>query len=73
MDCIWAQISKLEENDWKESQILRPYKAFETTLNNSTVHEFPVIIPPEHHENTLYPLPRVVFRMFDYTDVPEVI
>ena len=68
---MWIQIKKLEENDWKESQIIRPYVSFEATFKNSTLHDFPLIIPPEYSSQTLYPLPRVVFRMFDYTDVPE--
>ncbi len=72
LDCIWIQIKKLEENDWKETQIYRPYKAFESVLANSTPHDFPLIIPPEFNDQTIFPLPRVIFRMFDYTDVPEV-
>lgn len=68
---MWIQIKKLEENDWKESQIIRPYVSFEASFKNSTLHDFALIIPPEYNPETLYPLPRVVFRMFDYTDVPE--
>lgn len=73
LDCIWIQIKKLEEDDWKETQINRPYLDFEAMLQQtSTIHDFPSIIIPEYNDKVLYPLPRVIFRMFDYTDVPEV-
>ena len=72
MDCLWIQIKKLEDNDWKENQIYRPYLAFEKILSNSTAHDFPLITPPEFSEKSIFPLPRAIFRMFDYTDVPEV-
>lgn len=39
----------------------------------ATPIEFPSIYPPEFSETSIFPLPRVIFRMFDYTDVPEVI
>lgn len=73
MDCIWIQIKKLEDNDWKENQIYRPYTGFENVLMTATPIEFPSIYPPEFSETSIFPLPRVIFRMFDYTDVPEVI
>lgn len=46
---------------------------FETILKTSLPHEFPLIIPPEHQDKAIYPIPKVIFRMLDYTDVPEVI
>jgi nuclear cap-binding protein subunit 1 len=72
LDCIWIQIKKLEDNDWKENQIYRPYTAFENALMSASPIEFPSIVPPEYSEHSIFPLPRVIFRMFDYTDVPEV-
>lgn len=39
----------------------------------ATPIEFPSIVPPEYSDQSIFPLPRVIFRMFDYTDVPEVI
>lgn len=69
---MWAQIKHLQSNAWTERLIRRPYLAFESALQDALQHTLPNIIPPSHHEDALYPLPVVVFRMFDYTDVPDV-
>lgn len=71
LDCLWAQIKNLKANKWSEKQIVRPYLAFDGVLCEALQHTLPQIIPPSHNEETTYPLPRVIFRMFDYTDVPE--
>ncbi|KAK3584715.1 hypothetical protein CHS0354_036492 [Potamilus streckersoni] len=71
LDCLWAQIVNLKNNKWQEKHILRPYLAFDGVLCEALQHALPQIIPPSHNEETNYPLPRVIFRMFDYTDVPE--
>ena len=63
----------MEENDWKENQIFRPYLSFENLFINAVSHDFPLIIPTAFNDQSIFPLPRVIFRMFDYTDVPEVI
>ena len=55
-----------------ENQINRPYLAFDSVLSEALQHTLPQIIPPAHDEDAQYPLPSVVYRMFDYTDVPEV-
>ncbi|KAL5004537.1 hypothetical protein ScPMuIL_017993 [Solemya velum] len=71
LDCLWAQMKNLRQNKWVEKQILRPYLAFDGVLCEALQHTLPQIIPPSHHEDTVYPLPSIVFRLFDYTDVPE--
>ncbi|XP_013421265.1 nuclear cap-binding protein subunit 1-like [Lingula anatina] len=71
LDCLWAQIKMLKNNKWMERQILRPYLAFDGVLCEALQHTLPQIIPPSHDDDATYPLPSVVFRMFDYTDVPE--
>lgn len=35
-------------------------------------HTLPSFALPAEKDGTVYPLPYVVYRMFDYTDVPEV-
>ncbi|XP_060574912.1 nuclear cap-binding protein subunit 1-like isoform X1 [Ruditapes philippinarum] len=71
LDCLWAQIKNLRNNKWIEKQVPRPYLAFDSVLCEALQHPLPQIIPPSHNEEIMYPLPTVVFRMFDYTDVPE--
>lgn len=72
MECIWAQVRKLRTDEWQERHIYRPYLAFDSILSEALQHNLPVILPPPHTASTQYPLPWVVFRMFDYTDCPEV-
>ena len=75
LDCLWAQIKRLNQDEWAESQIFRPYHTYADTLfseiSASIVHDLPVITIPAHNNTILYPLPKIVFRIFDYTDVPE--
>ena len=75
LDCLWAQIKRLNQDEWAESQIFRPYYTYADTLfsdvSASIVHDLPTIPIPKHNDTIIYPLPKIVFRMFDYTDVPE--
>jgi len=75
LDCLWAQIKRLNQDEWVESQIFRPYYAYAETLfsdaSASIFQDLPSIILPSHSDSIVYPLPKIVFRMFDYTDVPE--
>ena len=72
LDCLWAQIKNLRSNKWIEKQLIRPYLAFDSVLCDALQHTLPQVIPPSHNKAMMYPLPRVVFRLFDYTDVPQV-
>lgn len=38
LDCLWAQISKLREDEWKEKHILHYYVAFDGTLADAQQH-----------------------------------
>ena len=66
---MWSQICTLRSNGWQEHHITRPYRAFAGSLCDAMQHDLPMFVPPSDHIN--YPLPCVVFRLFDYTDVPE--
>uniref|UniRef100_A0AAX7SNL4 MIF4G domain-containing protein n=1 Tax=Astatotilapia calliptera TaxID=8154 RepID=A0AAX7SNL4_ASTCA len=71
LDCLWAQIQKLKKDRWQERHILRPYIAFDSVLCEALQHNLPPFTPPGHMPDAQYPMPRVIFRVFDYTDAPE--
>ncbi|CAH0725023.1 unnamed protein product, partial [Brenthis ino] len=71
LDCLWAQIKKLRQDNWSEKHIPRPYLAFDSILCEALQHTLPAIQPPPHNDGDTYPMPRVIFRMFDYTDCPD--
>nr|CAD7262474.1 unnamed protein product [Timema shepardi] len=71
LDCLWAQIRKLRQDNWAEKHIPRPYLAFDSILCEALQHNLPTMLPPPHHDSYIYPMPYVIFRMFDYTDCPE--
>lgn len=73
LDCLYAQIQKLKKDRWQERHILRPYIAFDSVLCEALQHNLPPFTPPAHMPDCQYPMPRVIFRMFDYTDAPEVL
>jgi hypothetical protein len=72
LECLWAQVEKLKLDGWVEKHINRPYLAFDSVLCEALQHNLPQIALPPHHEGMRYPIPSVVYRMFDYTDCPEV-
>ena len=72
LDSLWTQTQALRRNEWIEHQIVRPYLSFDKVLTEALQHPIPPLLPPAHEDHFVYPLPRVVFRMFDYLDVPEV-
>ncbi|CAB1337305.1 unnamed protein product [Coregonus sp. 'balchen'] len=65
------EIQKLKKDRWQERHILRPYIAFDSVLCEALQHNLPPFTPPAHMPDCQYPMPRVIFRMFDYTDAPE--
>merc|ERR1739838_604132 len=72
LDCLYAQICKLRKDNWVEDIISKPFIAFEDKLKQAVQHNIPPFEIPPHIENrSLYPKPRVIFRMFDYTDCED--
>lgn len=71
IDSLWAQIVKLRQDKWIERQIHRPYMAFDNILCEALQHSIEKFTVPPHVPGFNYALPRVIFRMFDFTDVPE--
>lgn len=72
LECLWNQIKKLKHDSWTETIIPRPYLTFDNVLCEALQHNLPAIVPPPHHNACVYPMPWVVYRMFDYTDVTDV-
>ena len=50
---------------FQDNWIVRPYLAFEGKLESSLQHPVPAFELPPDLEHTLFPLPSVVFRIFD--------
>lgn len=71
LDCLWAQIAKLRSDKWEDHHIYRPYLNFDTVLCEALQHNIPIIKPPPHESINFYPYPKIIFRLFDYTDCPE--
>ncbi|KAG8130327.1 hypothetical protein E2320_017106 [Naja naja] len=65
------EIQKMKKDHWQERHILRPYLAFDSVLCEALQHNLPPFTAPPHAADSVYPMPRVTFRMFDYTDDPE--
>lgn len=71
LECLWAQINKLKNDKWIERQILRPYVFFQTQFEEAYQNNLAQIQIPPHDSSYVYPYPKVIFRLFDYTDCPE--
>ncbi|KAF7260973.1 hypothetical protein EG68_01427 [Paragonimus skrjabini miyazakii] len=69
LDCLWAQIRNLRVTGWQEKVTWRLYDSFPSLKEAGQPHSLSPMTPPDHDTEVLYPMPRVVFRMFDYTDV----
>uniref|UniRef100_A0A914ZX30 Nuclear cap-binding protein subunit 1 n=2 Tax=Parascaris univalens TaxID=6257 RepID=A0A914ZX30_PARUN len=71
LDCLWAQIGKLQADSWKETHLKRYYVAFDGTLAGAMQHDMSDFSVPAHSPENVYPLPSVIFRLFDYADCPD--
>lgn len=71
LECLWTQINKLKNDKWIERQILRPYIFFQTQFEEALQNNLAQIQVPPHDSSYVYPYPKVIFRLFDYTDCSE--
>ncbi|CAD5209171.1 unnamed protein product [Bursaphelenchus xylophilus] len=72
LDSLWGQLNRLKEDNWLEKSVSRFYVGFDSVLNQAIAHNLPIIEFPKFDEDRSdYPLPRVVFRLFDEADCPE--
>nr|VZI01283.1 unnamed protein product [Spirometra erinaceieuropaei] len=69
LSCLWAQISSMRSAGWKEHVLSKISDAFPALRESGQSCKFSQITPPDYDPEIVYPLPQVVFRMFDYTDV----
>ncbi|CAH8563578.1 unnamed protein product [Schistosoma bovis] len=69
LDCLWAQICNLRNSGWVEKVTWRLYDSFPSLKEHGQPHKLSPLTPPDYDAEVIYPLPSVVFRMFDYTDV----
>ncbi|CAH8643708.1 unnamed protein product [Heterobilharzia americana] len=69
LDCLWAQICNLRGAGWVEKVTWRLYDSFPSLREHGQPHKLSPLTPPDYDTEVIYPLPSVVFRMFDYTDV----
>nr|CAX73101.1 Nuclear cap-binding protein subunit 1 [Schistosoma japonicum] len=69
LDCLWAQICNLRNGGWVEKVTWRLYDSFPSLKEHGQPHKLSPLTPPDYDAEVIYPLPSVIFRMFDYTDV----
>ncbi|KAL7073953.1 hypothetical protein ACQ4LE_006244 [Meloidogyne hapla] len=71
LDSLWLQIQNLRAANWLEKHILRIYVFFNNALKDATQHELPCMDNSIITAGKNYPLPRVVFRLFSVSQLPE--
>eukprot|EP00124_Ichthyophonus_hoferi_P000500 Ihof_evm30s18 gene=Ihof_evmTU30s18 len=72
LDALWQMIRNMEKKDWQEDAIMRPYKAFVSELSAAMQHTLPDIKIPDHNPgSSVYPLPQILFRLWDPVDIPQ--
>lgn len=73
LDSLWVQTKNFRANNWNEAFLHRPYndKDYKDTMASSLIPQnSPTIQIPAHSSEYRYPIPRIVFRVFE-DDVTE--
>ncbi|KAK9767555.1 Nuclear cap-binding protein subunit 1 [Basidiobolus ranarum] len=68
---LWDQISALKDQDWEINTLVQPFTFFENILGGAQQHDLPVLEVPKETPTMTYPLPRIVFQLYD-GDYPEL-
>uniref|UniRef100_A0A915NSG8 Nuclear cap-binding protein subunit 1 n=1 Tax=Meloidogyne floridensis TaxID=298350 RepID=A0A915NSG8_9BILA len=71
LDSLWMQIQKFSASNWLEKHILRIYVSFNNSLKDAIQHDLPCMDNSIITAGKNYPLPRVVFRLFSVSELPE--
>lgn len=73
LDSLWVQMKNFKANGWTETFLHRPYndKEYKDIMASSLIPQnCPIIQLPTYTKTHLYPIPKIVFRIFedDVTD-----
>ncbi|XP_065830234.1 nuclear cap-binding protein subunit 1-like [Oscarella lobularis] len=69
INVLWNQIQNMKNDGWKLRFSLKPYRSFSHVLCEALQQALPQVRPPPHVHGTVYPAPRLVFRLFEDSDV----
>ncbi|CAI8004648.1 Nuclear cap-binding protein subunit 1, partial [Geodia barretti] len=69
LEMLWIQTKNMKDNEWKEHILLRPYTHFDSEIGGAYSHTLPTLNVPNHTEESLYPLPHSVFRVYETSDL----
>jgi len=67
LEQLWANIQKLQNDNWEVPMLLKPYELFDDDLNQALQHELPTFELPQPSPDVQYIAPNASFRIF-YTE-----